>query len=350
MPTRTASHSPIDPLVRIADSALEGGEPRIAADAHAELALLALRRGAWDEAEEHAARAAAIVADAGLSGRVPAAVAAAALVPAARGELSTALTRVEEAMGIEAVHRSLLSESVCLHVRLMVLIGMNDWHELERVVEDADGTAAMRYFERSEWYGLRLLAAWHLNQVTRCDALLATWRSETDPFGDPYFSAYESLLLDRDGRHSEALVSVRRAADTIGPDDDPLGRTWVRLVAGSTLARRGDSPMEGLGLYREARDELDRLGARLFVARCDSIIATMTDRLAQHPDRNPLSTLSPHQRRVATLVADGHTNREIGQILGVSTKTVDFHVGNILSRLRLQGRRDVRDLLHQSHR
>ncbi|GGF22542.1 helix-turn-helix transcriptional regulator [Subtercola lobariae] len=379
---------PIAPLVRIAESATADGRVDAAANAFAELALLSLRLGHWNEADAFAKRAAAIV-DPKAASTAPSTAravrAATALVPAARGELSTALMALDDielparassgpGLGSRSalpsgsasasgsgpaaktsprsapesranrapVQTSVIADALTLHVRLIVLIGLNDWYELQRVTERVDGTPTIRYFQRSEWFALKLLAAWHLNEVVPSSALLEEWRATVNTSDDAYFHAFTGLLLGRDGRHVEALAAIRRAIENLGPSYDPLGRNWIRLVAASALTRRGDSPEEGLGLYREARDELDRLGARVFVARTDSIMATSVRRLGSAVTRNPLMTLSPHQHRVATLVADGHTNREIAQMLGVTTKTVDFHVGNILARLGLESRRDIR--------
>jgi DNA-binding CsgD family transcriptional regulator/tetratricopeptide (TPR) repeat protein len=48
--------------------------------------------------------------------------------------------------------------------------------------------------------------------------------------------------------------------------------------------------------------------------------------------------LSPREREVLLLIADGRTNREIGERLFISQKTVGVHVGNILAKLRVSGR------------
>jgi DNA-binding CsgD family transcriptional regulator/tetratricopeptide (TPR) repeat protein len=48
--------------------------------------------------------------------------------------------------------------------------------------------------------------------------------------------------------------------------------------------------------------------------------------------------LSPREREVLLLIAEGRTNREIGERLFISQKTVGVHVGNILSKLRVSGR------------
>jgi DNA-binding CsgD family transcriptional regulator len=48
--------------------------------------------------------------------------------------------------------------------------------------------------------------------------------------------------------------------------------------------------------------------------------------------------LSPREREVLALIAAGMTNREIGEALFISDKTVGVHVGNILAKLGVSGR------------
>ena len=48
--------------------------------------------------------------------------------------------------------------------------------------------------------------------------------------------------------------------------------------------------------------------------------------------------LSAREREVLSLIVDGRTNREIGERLFISQKTVGVHVGNILSKLGASGR------------
>ncbi len=48
--------------------------------------------------------------------------------------------------------------------------------------------------------------------------------------------------------------------------------------------------------------------------------------------------LSKREREVLALIAEGRTNREIGERLFISQKTVGVHVGNILAKLGVSGR------------
>jgi DNA-binding NarL/FixJ family response regulator len=52
----------------------------------------------------------------------------------------------------------------------------------------------------------------------------------------------------------------------------------------------------------------------------------------------PREPLSPREREVLKLIAEAHTNREIGEILGLSEKTVETHRGNLLRKLGMRDR------------
>lgn len=56
---------------------------------------------------------------------------------------------------------------------------------------------------------------------------------------------------------------------------------------------------------------------------------------------DPLDRLSPRQREVLQLVAEGETDREIAAALFLSPRTVNTHVANILAKLGVASRRDA---------
>ncbi|MCX7618528.1 MULTISPECIES: response regulator transcription factor [Tepidiforma] len=48
--------------------------------------------------------------------------------------------------------------------------------------------------------------------------------------------------------------------------------------------------------------------------------------------------LSPREREVLGLVAEGRTNAEVAALLGISSETVKTHVSRILAKLGVQSR------------
>ncbi len=63
-----------------------------------------------------------------------------------------------------------------------------------------------------------------------------------------------------------------------------------------------------------------------------------TDTHLETPSTNKLGSISPQERRVLALVAEGKTNKEIGQALGLSDKTVKNYLSNIMEKLQVARR------------
>ncbi len=58
-------------------------------------------------------------------------------------------------------------------------------------------------------------------------------------------------------------------------------------------------------------------------------------------EKEDLSELTPREKEVLELVAEGMTNREIGQELTISPKTVARHRENIMHKLNLHSRTEL---------
>ena len=57
--------------------------------------------------------------------------------------------------------------------------------------------------------------------------------------------------------------------------------------------------------------------------------------------------LTDREEEVLLLVAQGLTNRQIGERLFISAKTVSVHVSNVLAKLGASGRAEAVSLAHQ---
>ena len=55
----------------------------------------------------------------------------------------------------------------------------------------------------------------------------------------------------------------------------------------------------------------------------------------------PLEALTPSERRVAALAAEGQSNREIAQSLFLTVKTVETHLSSAYRKLDIRSRRDL---------
>ena len=59
---------------------------------------------------------------------------------------------------------------------------------------------------------------------------------------------------------------------------------------------------------------------------------------------NYISDLTPRERQVAELIARGYTNPQIAAALTITRETTKTHVSNILSKLGVNSRIDVRQI------
>lgn len=101
---------------------------------------------------------------------------------------------------------------------------------------------------------------------------------------------------------------------------------------------------EDLGLVRAAlsAEDFDRAwaqGAALPVA--DAVAYAGKGRGSRTREATGWGSLTKSEREVARLVAEGLTNREIGERLFVSHRTVDTHVRHILAKLGITSRREL---------
>ncbi|MFZ1993434.1 MAG: LuxR C-terminal-related transcriptional regulator, partial [Solirubrobacteraceae bacterium] len=59
--------------------------------------------------------------------------------------------------------------------------------------------------------------------------------------------------------------------------------------------------------------------------------------------------LTPRERQVLALLAEGATNRQIGAALYMAEKTASVHVSRILAKLGVQGRTQAAAVAHRLH-
>lgn len=62
---------------------------------------------------------------------------------------------------------------------------------------------------------------------------------------------------------------------------------------------------------------------------------------APPPSRAAVGALSPRQVQILTLVAQGHTYRQVGETIGIAERTVKYHMAQILETLHLENRAQV---------
>jgi DNA-binding CsgD family transcriptional regulator len=114
-----------------------------------------------------------------------------------------------------------------------------------------------------------------------------------------------------------------------------LDRARTRLNLGERLRRAGRRRDARLQL-RAAYDAFAAADASLWVDRATAELRALGDAVQQREDDLP--NLTPQERHIASLVAEGKTNKEIAAAMYVSPKTVNYHLTNTFRKLGIHSR------------
>ncbi|MFI2780742.1 helix-turn-helix transcriptional regulator [Streptomyces sp. ALB3] len=302
-------------------------------------------RGRWDQARAACARTTAVGLTAGLDHAVACAAAVDATVLAYQGDTTEARSRADEAL---ALIDPLESRSVLVYARRAL------------------GAAAAADGAYETAYGL----------------LRSVFTTEGAPLH--YHASYPALAelaaaAARCGRRDDAAGVVERAARTLADDASPRLRALISRARG-LLAEPEDAephfraaladPVLAHWPFERAQTQLDlaewlrrrrritearkplmdaletfsRLGARPWMERTRAEArAAGLDATATIPDA--LAELSPQQRQIVGLAAGGLTNREIGEKLFLSPRTVGSHLYRSFPKLGITARSQLRGLI-----
>jgi len=128
--------------------------------------------------------------------------------------------------------------------------------------------------------------------------------------------------------------------------------------AEALLAQGAPRPDAAAALAR-ARTLAGGLGARLLAGEIDALARRARIELDQPDGGGPDGQareattapdelgLTPREREVLALVADGRTNRQIAEALFISDKTASVHVSNILAKLGVANRGEAAAVAHR---
>jgi len=177
--------------------------------------------------------------------------------------------------------------------------------------------------------------------------LLEPFADEAERLGQPYPRAValrcRGLLAAEDAYVGE----FQRALELHALDDNPFATARTRFAFGERLRRSGRR-IEAREHLNQAIGTFDRLDAVPWSERARSELRSTGERVsARGPTRS--EELTPHELRIATLAADGKTNREIGVQLFLSPKTIEWHLGHIYGKLGIRSRSKLARVLEVLH-
>lgn len=318
--------------------------------AEVELALVRIRQGRWREAAEAVRGTSAPVGAVEHDWLEPQALAVHGLLLALRGDFDASRPVLDRVALLCRDTPTFLAQMVLTHARIMSAISLSDWPALRRALDDAAEPGYRHPYRPDEWLMLNLLASWHLGRIDEFRSGVLAWSAQPGSDESAYRWAFVSILAEHEGRYAEATRAVDRALGLLSLDNDPLGRAWVRVVAGihySLFGAHGrPDPRRALVVYEDASAELTELGAGGLARRYDEAVAAATTEVVRGSQgEDPAARLTDQQRIVADAVGQGYTSGEIAGLLHLSKRTVDYHVANIMRRLGVSTRREIARVL-----
>lgn len=147
--------------------------------------------------------------------------------------------------------------------------------------------------------------------------------------------------IDLCRRLRQELPAIRCLILTAYDDEDALRAAIIAGAAGYVIKDiRGSSLLDDVRAVAR--------GANLIDPR---VVTRVVDRMQEPPDDPRIAGLGLRERQVLALIAQGFTNRQIGERLGLTEKTVKNYVSSLLSKLGLERRTQAAVLqLEQSRR
>jgi len=269
-----------------------GRRSQLRAGASARLAELRVRQGRLEEAEQ-------LLADVDV-GAEPAAARARAAIHLARGDCARAGDVLERSLAVVGPSSQLAAPLLSLLVDAHLAAGrVGDAEAVSRELDQCARAHPSHYL-----IGLAALARGKLC-IAACE-------------GDP-------------------RPSIQEAVDAFGRAQMPSELAHARLVLAAALS--ADRPDVAIDEARAALEVFEGLRATRDADAAAAVLRGLGIRT--HTSRRGGELLTSREAEVLELLGAGLSNPEIADRLFISRKTVEHHVGNVLSKLALRSRAEA---------
>lgn len=299
---------------------------------------LSWRAGEWDVAERYLTDAWNLaVEDMGDPWGIAELPVKRARLAALRGDVEAA--REFAALGIEradAIHWRRLAR-MNRWVLGFLELSLGNAERAWQALEDVANPAACRYLEELEAAAdavETLVALDRLDDAADLVSRLEAAAAAGHVWASPAARRCSALMLVARGETNEAKTAAEEAARGFAAAGFPLDEARSLFVAGEALRRAGRRT-EAAERLEAALAAFGELGATLWKGRAEAELR----RARPRPRRD--GELTNAERRVAALVADGRSNREVAAQLFTTVATVEAHLTRIYRKLEIRSRTEL---------
>jgi DNA-binding CsgD family transcriptional regulator len=308
---------------------------------HCYLADVECRAGNWDVALRHAQEAVEIGTESGHLGGRGQMLYPRALVQALRGEVEGARSDAREGLEISLRNEDLLSASCNRAVLGFLELSLNDpaaaLMHLEPVLSflEAMGAAEPGVIPcvPDAVEAFVAVGRWdEANSLT--DRLERQGRSLGRPGASAAAARCRGLLAGSRGDASGARAALDQALVRNRQLALPFEEGRTLLVRGE-VERRARQKRAARSYLEQAATIFEVLGARLWAGRARAELTRVGGATQVRGE------LTPTERRIALLVAEGKKNREVADALFISPKTVEANLSRIFHKLGVRSRTEL---------
>ena len=316
---------------RMLQTLLDGAtSPFVVAGAESDVGYLAAERGEFDVAERRLEHAWELMQRAGVQ-IIGGAGAYRVLLQLQLGELARAQERLAEGLSVVmGTEGNLINTAPLFWLATRVAAEFSERADRSGAAEAAADTAtvAMAEFDR---------------------AIEVAGGDRAPPEALAFRALAEAELTRVRGEHDPQ--SWHEAAELFRALSEPLNAAYADLRAAEAIALSGGRPVEIAEPLRSAFVVASSLGSRSLRDEAEALArrAGIALEPAERSDPEPPAEfgLTDRELEVLRLLAEGRTNRQIGDELFITPKTASVHVSRILTKLGVANRAQAAALAHR---
>jgi DNA-binding CsgD family transcriptional regulator len=296
--------------------------------------------GNWDTAEEYALEGCRVAEENRQQTMKPATLYSLALVSAHRGHLAQAQDLASEALDLCEQTGNVPFACQALSALGFAALSVSDYQgavtHLDRLAEVTTAfglgePGVVRFLPDA----IKALAA--LGHIDRARSLAQQLEARGKSLGRPWALASGArcrahlAAIDGDLQGAQAACDQALSEHERLPMPFELGRT---LLVKGMIERRARHKSAARESLNQALGIFEQLGAPLWAGKASR-------ELSKIAVRSPVDGLTGTEHRVAGLIAQGHTNREVASALFVTENTVQTHLRHIFLKLGVRSRTEL---------
>jgi ATP/maltotriose-dependent transcriptional regulator MalT len=254
-----------------------------------------------------------------------------------RGELDEAMAELHRARSDASWPRSSM-QALVLEAQARVHLARAQPEPALRLALDAGHVFEQALIANPSivpWRSRAAIAAFQLGERDRAQQLLEEELALAQRFGAPRPIGV-ALIATGIIQGKDGVEALEHAVQALAASPAQLEHARALVHLGAALRRRGHRKDARVTL-RSGLQRCERFGAWLLAQRARTELTAAGGRIRRSAESGAAS-LTPAELRVATLAAEGLSNRDIAQALFVSLRTVETHLTHAYQKLDLDSR------------